>query len=197
MPVQSLFVPGGSSGVAVAVVSAAIVGTGVVGVALMLSVTVNTLKLPIMDADTESETVVDELVELDFDKLEEKVDVDAVVVKEVAIPLVKAIDAEATKFQSLATNSRVWLLQQLGPVSTQQNASSFVLPTSQQCTSVQVNWRLERYMGSRSALSLHWERSKFAVRMIVSKSTRGEDMVWRGRVASPPKGLGPRLSRKS
>lgn len=64
MPVKSLFVPQGLSGVAVAV------------------------------------------NELDGDVV--------VLVKEVVIPLVKATNAEATKFQSLATNSRLWLLQQLG-----------------------------------------------------------------------------------
>jgi hypothetical protein len=106
IPIQSLFAPVGFSGIVVAVDSAAIVETGVVGVALMLSVTVNTLKLPIMDADTGSETAVDELNvdEVVANELDEDVILE---VNVVAIPLVKAMDAEATKFQSLATNSRL------------------------------------------------------------------------------------------
>jgi hypothetical protein len=109
IPIQSLFAPVGFSGIVVAVDSAAIVETGVVGVALMLSVTVNTLKLPIMDADTGSETAVDELDELNVDEVvANELDEDVILeVNVVAIPLVKAMDAEATKFQSLATNSRL------------------------------------------------------------------------------------------
>jgi hypothetical protein len=112
MPVQSRSVPESFSGVVLVVVdAAAMVGMRVVGVGEMLSVTVNTLNLPAVDSDTENDRVIAELKELDVDELdvvelEEDVDVDEEV-NRVAIPLVSAKDAEATKSQSLATNSKL------------------------------------------------------------------------------------------
>jgi hypothetical protein len=137
MPVQSYVPSGEFSGVVVFDDAAAIVGTRVVGVSVLPSVMV-TLDTPMGDADTEDARVVAELEELDVvkpedEELEEDVDVDVNVddeVNEVAIPLVSAKDAEATKSQLLATNSKLWLLQQFGPVSTQQNAGSLFCPTT-------------------------------------------------------------------
>jgi hypothetical protein len=131
MPVQSYVPSGEFSGVVVFDDAAAIVGTRVVGVSVLPSVMV-TLDTPMGDADTEDARVVAELEELDVvkpevEELEEDVDDE---VNEVAIPLVSAKDAEATKSQLLSTNSKLWLLQQFGPVSTQQNAGSLFCPTT-------------------------------------------------------------------
>jgi hypothetical protein len=79
------------------------VGTMVVGISVLPSVTV-TLDIPIGDADTEDARVVAELEELDVVKSE---DDELEEVKEVAIPLVSAKDAEATKSQLFATNSKL------------------------------------------------------------------------------------------
>jgi hypothetical protein len=108
MPVQSRSVPESFSGVVLVVVdAAATVGMRVVGVGEMLSVTVNILNIPAVDSDPVDDTVVDELEELDVneldvDELEEDVDVDEEV-NDVAI----SEDAEATKSQLLATNSKL------------------------------------------------------------------------------------------
>jgi hypothetical protein len=102
IPDQSLLVPEDSSDV-VLVDAAVIVGISDVAISDLLSVMVTTLDILIVVCSTE---VVDELevIELDVFELNESVDVEDVV-NEVAIPLVAPEDAEAAKFQLLATNS--------------------------------------------------------------------------------------------
>jgi len=118
MPVQSLSGLAGFCDVVAVVDSAAIVGLATVGLPDMLPVTVRTLDTSIVDSDTETERVVDELDEPginDFvaDELVEEIVVEKSVgvvivdVKEVAVPLVALAEAEAAKSQSLATNSRL------------------------------------------------------------------------------------------
>lgn len=100
MPVQSPFGFREVSDAVVAVNPTVVVGMAAVGVA-------------------ESERVVDELDKLIVDEnvVEELVEDVIVDTKEVAIPFVGPAEAEATKSQLLATNSRLWLPQQFGPVS--------------------------------------------------------------------------------
>ncbi|KAH0035499.1 hypothetical protein KCU78_g2045, partial [Aureobasidium melanogenum] len=130
MPVQSLVDPRESSGAAV-VAEAVIEGMLLVGTFLLPSVIVTTLEIPKVDSEAGGDRAIgkpdnDNPVVLELD--DEVVNVEAAV-REVAIPLVEAIAAEALKSQSLATNNSVWLLQQLGPVSTQQNATSLFSKT--------------------------------------------------------------------
>lgn len=129
MPVQSLFVPGAPA-VAVLVVAAVSVGMVVEGALLSPSAVVATLDIPMVDSETAGDRAVEELEndgpvvdELELAVSETFVTVDTA--KEVLDSFVSTTRAaEATKSQSLATKIWLWLLQQLGPLSTQQNATS-------------------------------------------------------------------------
>ncbi|KAH0194560.1 hypothetical protein KCV03_g53, partial [Aureobasidium melanogenum] len=130
MPVQSLFGPEGSVGAALVDV-AGIEGMLLVGTFSLPSVIVTTLEIPKVDSEADGDNAIDKLEDNDPVVLElddEVVNVE-VVVQEVAVNLVEAKAAEALKSQSFATNNSVWLLQQLGPVSTQQNATSLFSKT--------------------------------------------------------------------
>ncbi|KAH0388017.1 hypothetical protein KCU92_g1169, partial [Aureobasidium melanogenum] len=130
MPVQSLFGPEGSVGAAL-VDAAGIEGMLLVGTFSLPSVIVTTLEIPKVDSEADGDRAINKLEENDPVVLElddEVVNVE-VAVQEVAANLVEAKAAEASKSQSFATNNSVWLLQQLGPVSTQQNATSLFSKT--------------------------------------------------------------------
>ncbi|KAH0037240.1 hypothetical protein KCU78_g1757, partial [Aureobasidium melanogenum] len=131
MPVQSLCGPEGSVGTAL-VDAAGIEGMLLVGTLSLPSVIVTTLEIPKVDSEADGDRAIDKLEDNDSVVLEvddEVVNVQ-VVVQEVAVNLVEAWEAaEASKSQSFATNNSVWLLQQLGPVSTQQNATSLFSKT--------------------------------------------------------------------
>ncbi|KAG9756098.1 hypothetical protein KCU73_g5088, partial [Aureobasidium melanogenum] len=116
MPVQSLFGPEGSVGAAL-VDAAGIEGMLLVGTFSLPSVIVTTLEIPKVDFEADSDRAIDKLEDNDPVVLElddEVVNVE-VAVQEVAVNLVEAKAAEASKSQSFATNNSVWLLQQLGP----------------------------------------------------------------------------------
>ena len=107
IPVQSRFAPEVFSGVVVAVdvvEAAVVVEMRGASVPVMLSVTVKTLKLPNIVCDPE---LIDESDIVDTDELVDDEPEDDVAVREVVISFVTPKDAEATKSQSLATNTKL------------------------------------------------------------------------------------------